>query len=93
MAITIGDNVTAASNTSITITCPVSGVPTPSVTWRKDGTDVVKGEKYFMNENSSLVIRGAEPEDSANYSCVIQSTFGTEQSFSRVIIKGSCFYM
>ncbi|XP_068741513.1 hemicentin-1-like isoform X2 [Montipora capricornis] len=87
VAITIGDNVTAASNTSITITCPVSGVPTPSVTWRKDGTDVVKGEKYFMNENNSLVIRGAEPQDSANYSCVIQSAFGTEESFSRVIIK------
>lgn len=27
----IGDNVTAASNTSITIRCPVSGTPTPVV--------------------------------------------------------------
>ncbi|KAL9986930.1 hypothetical protein ACROYT_G001147 [Oculina patagonica] len=36
VSMNVGDNVTAASNTTITIRCPVSGVPTPSVTWLKD---------------------------------------------------------
>ena len=38
----IADNVTALTNTSITIQCPISGVPTPTVTWAKDGQEIPK---------------------------------------------------
>ena len=84
----IGDNVTAASNTTITIRCPVSGVPTPSVTWTKDGKEVAEGEKYFIKNGNVLVIKGAEPEDSAEYSCTVESKFGKETLSSIVRIKG-----
>ena len=89
VAVNIGDNVTAASNTTITLKCPVSGVPTPTVTWNKDGAEVTEGGRYFFSENNSLVIKGARVEDSADYFCVIQSAFGKEQLSSQVIIKGN----
>ena len=84
----IGDNVTAASNTTITIRCPVSGVPTPSVTWTKDGRKIVEGVKRSIRNGYMLVIKEAEPEDSAEYSCTVESEFGKESLSSIVRIKG-----
>ena len=84
----IGDNVTAASNTTITIRCPVSGVPTPSVIWTKDGKEIVEGEKHSVTNGYMLVIKGAEPKDGAEYSCTVKSEFGKESLSSIVRIKG-----
>jgi len=86
--IIIGDNVTAASNPTITIRCPVSGVPTPSVTWFKDGVQVIEGERIYFTDNSSLVIDGAEIGESAKYTCIIQTVFGKDDLSSIVTIVG-----
>ena len=85
----IGDNVTAASNTTITIRCPVSGVPTPSVMWTKDGVQVRKGKSISIADDKSLVIKEAKIEDSARYTCSVESNFGENQSSSIVRIIGS----
>ena len=77
----IGDNVTAATNTTITIKCPVSGVPTPSVTWMKDGVPRAGGEL-----DNSLVIKGVIT--SAKYSCSVQSIAGTSSLMSVVNVLG-----
>ena len=86
----IGDNVTAASDTTITIRCPVSGVPTPSVTWQKDGARVTQGETLFISSDNSLVIKSGDVNDSAKYTCSIQSDFGKEDISSVVGIIGKC---
>ena len=88
MTMNIGDNVTAASNTTITIRCPVSGVPTPSVTWAKDGVEIISGEEFVITDNNSLVIKGAGIEDNAKYTCLVQSEFGKDSISSIVRIKG-----
>ena len=88
----IGDNVTAASNTTITIRCPVSGVPTPAVTWQKDGVPVIAGGKIFLvNEKQRLIIRVAKGEDSGEYSCSVESNFGKDSLSSIVRVMGKCF--
>ena len=80
VSMNIGDNVTAASNTTITIRCPVSGVPTPVVVWEKDGAPVVGSGK--VGEDNSLVI--TEAQDNAKYTCKASSIAG-EDSFSSMI--------
>ena len=86
----IGDNVTAASNTTITIRCPVSGVPTPSVTWHKDGTQIFEQDRVtFIADNNSLVIEAAKVVDSAKYTCRVQSVFGMDEVSSQVTIMGN----
>ena len=82
----IGDNLTAVSNTTITIKCPVGGIPTPSVTWTKDGILVVDGEKVSLKDDNSLVIKGAK--SGAKYTCRVQSVAGTSSSSSVVKIIG-----
>ena len=85
----IGDNVTAASNTTITIRCPVSGVPTPAVTWQKDGVPVIRGGNVFLtNERQQLIIRVAKGEDSGKYSCSVENNFGRDSLSSVVKIMG-----
>ena len=85
----VGDNVTAASNTTITIRCPVSGVPTPSVTWTKDGVKVGPSDYFTMTKETSLVIKRASVKHSAKYTCSVKSKFGMESISSFVKIKGT----
>ena len=84
----IGDNVTAVSNTTITIRCPVSGVPTPSVIWTKDGVKIALGMRYSFASDNSLVIEAATFDDSAVYVCSVKSVSGTDRALSVVKIIG-----
>lgn len=86
----IGDNMTAASNTTITIRCPVSGVPTPFVTWTKNGVEITPGDGFSVTSNNTLVIEQADVEDSAKYTCSVTSLTGTDKASSKVQIVGQC---
>ena len=84
----IGDNVTAASNTIITIQCPVSGIPTPSVIWTKGGVEIIPGDEFTITDAKSLVIEGAGVENSAEYTCSAENNFGRDDVSSTIRIKG-----
>ena len=86
VAMNVGDNVTAASNTTITIRCPVSGVPTPAVTWAKNGVHIIEDDTFFSEDDNSLIIKRTEVEDSAKYTCTAESEFGKDEAFSTVRI-------
>ena len=84
VTINIGDNVTAASNTTITIRCPITGIPTPVVTWEKDGDPVVGSGR--AQEDNSLVITGAQ--DNAKYTCRVSSVAGEDNLSSMINLIG-----
>ena len=88
MTMNIGDNVTAAFNTTITIRCPVSGVPTPTVSWNKDGVKISVAMQYSVTRDNSLVIRGSASDDSAEYTCAVDSVSGSASASSVVKIIG-----
>ena len=91
ITLTIGDNITALTNTSITIQCPTSGVPTPTVTWTKDGQEITNDGRYTVQDDGSLLINEAEEEDSARYSCIAESAAGKDSASSTVKIAGTYF--
>ena len=86
----VGDNLTAASNTTITIRCPVSGVPTPAVTWLKEGAPIIEGRDVFTTDNKSIVITRAEAKDIGRYTCRIVNVAGMDNSSSEITIIGVC---
>ena len=88
ITLTIGDNVTALTNTSITIQCPTSGVPTPTVTWTKDGQEIISGARYKVHEDGSLLISAAAEEDNARYTCTADSVAGEDSASSTAKIVG-----
>ena len=91
ITLTIGDNVTALTNTSITIQCPTSGVPTPTVTWTKGGQEIPSGGRYTVQDNGSLVISEADIEQSARYTCTANSVAGKDSASSTVQVVGKMF--
>ena len=82
----IGDNVTALTNTSITIQCHTSGVPTPTVTWTKDGRSIASGGMYTIQDDGSLLINEAFEEDTARYTCTADSVAGKNSASSTMQI-------
>ena len=84
----IGDNVTALTNTSITIQCPTSGVPTPTVTWTKDGEQITNDGRYTIQDDGSLLISEAGEEDNTRYTCTAGSVAGKGNASSTINIVG-----
>jgi len=84
----IADNVTALTNTSITIQCPSSGVPTPTVTWTKDNQEVTDDDRYTVQDDGSLLISETDEEDSARYTCTVDSVTGEDSASTTVQIIG-----
>ena len=91
ITLTIGDNVTALTNTSITIQCPTSGVPTPTVTWAKDDQEILSGGRYTIQDDGSLLISEANEEDNARYTCTADSVAGKDSASSTVEVIGKRF--
>lgn len=82
---------TALTNTSITIQCPTSGVPTPKVTWTKDDQEIISGLRYIIQDDGSLLIREADDDDSAQYTCTADSVAGQDNKSSTVLVIGKRF--
>ena len=93
ITITIADNVTALANTSITIQCPTSGVPTPTVTWTKDNQEITNDDRYTVQDDGSLLISEADVEDSARYTCTADSVAGKNSASSMVEIEGTFLFL
>lgn len=93
ITLTIGDNVTALTNTFITIRCHASGVPTPTVTWTKDGQDIPNLGRYIVQDDGSLLIIGADSEDTARYTCTADSVVGQDSASSSVKIVGKILHL
>ena len=85
---TIGDNVTAFTYTSVTIQCHAIGVPTPTVTWTKYGQRISSGERYTVQDDGSLLIRKSFKEHTARYTCTAESVAGKDSASSTVQIVG-----
>ena len=85
----VGSNVTSVLNNNITITCFVSGLPPPEISWRKNGNALdSKGERLDI----ILVDLG----DTAVYTCEATNLAGQASADSHVVILGKfnfiCFW-
>ncbi|TMS13539.1 Protogenin A [Larimichthys crocea] len=65
--------------------CQAEGVPTPQITWLKNGEKVHSNGRIKMY-NSKLVINQIIPEDDAIYQCQAQNEQGSVLSMARLIV-------
>ncbi|XP_042661906.1 hemicentin-1 isoform X1 [Tyto alba] len=67
-------------NASAVLECVAGGVPTPRITWRKDGAIFTgNNTRYSMLEDGSLHIHSAHVTDTGRYVCMATNTAGTER--------------
>ncbi|XP_039667627.1 hemicentin-1 [Perca fluviatilis] len=62
----------------ITLVCESSGIPPPSLTWRKDGSELKSDQRLrVLSGGRQLQITSAERTDAASYTCTASSEAGT----------------
>uniref|UniRef100_A0A8C3J6R6 Hemicentin-1 n=1 Tax=Calidris pygmaea TaxID=425635 RepID=A0A8C3J6R6_9CHAR len=67
-------------NATAVLECVAEGVPTPRITWRKDGAIFTgNNTRYSMLEDGSLHIHSAQVTDTGRYVCMATNTAGTER--------------
>ncbi|XP_008940595.1 PREDICTED: hemicentin-2-like, partial [Merops nubicus] len=78
MSITVG--------TSLELTCVVTGVPTPTVTWEKDG-QLLAGPWLTSGNESTLRIETTEVADAGLYTCLATSPAGEDSRSFHISIQ------
>lgn len=76
-------NITAAVGTPVILQCLVSGTPSPTAEWYKDG-DRVTDSRCIIQEKSSghfnLLITNVTQSDAGEYKCLIQNAAGCSET-------------
>lgn len=70
MKVTVGSEVTVLTQSQINITCVVSGIPKPNITWLRDG------EQLEAEEGSFLVLNIQDVNDAGRITCQAENMAG-----------------
>jgi hypothetical protein len=74
-------------NTSMT--CQSNGIPSPQVTWYRDGSAVFVGSRVFLSRDGSLSIIGVLAAEGGVYSCVASNPAGRTSKKGNLTIQGN----
>ena len=84
----VGDNITALTNNTVRIKCPVSGFPKPRLTWTRDGEEITSGGRYNIDDSGTLSVSQLNKGDYSRFTCRAQSKLGEDSRTSTVGIVG-----
>lgn len=84
----VGSQITELAFVKITLSCPTDGSPRPKITWKKDGVELVPGERYVVDDKGSLKITSALTDDSGTFTCTAKNIAGAEEVSSSIDILG-----
>ncbi|POI31768.1 hypothetical protein CIB84_004481, partial [Bambusicola thoracicus] len=75
----------------VTLQCIASGIPSPSITWLKDGQPVNTARENTRLESSGRVLQVVEalPEDAGRYTCVATNAAGEAQQHIQLRVHGN----
>ncbi|XP_056893820.1 hemicentin-1 isoform X2 [Takifugu flavidus] len=82
-------NVTVTVNVQTTLSCEASGIPKPTVTWRKNGRVINTDQNqnmYRLLTSGSLVVIAPTVEDSAVYECAVSNEAGVDSRFINLTV-------
>ncbi|XP_043941249.1 hemicentin-1 [Protopterus annectens] len=75
-------NVTVVINVQTTLSCEATGIPKPTVTWKKNGKPLntdTNQNMYRLLSSGSLIIISPTVDDTAVYECIVTSDAGMAQ--------------
>ena len=85
----IGAAIETIVENNITITCPATGLPRPSLTWRRSGDlqPLVSGGRLMIKDQTLTILKGQE-RDSGEYLCTATNLQGSATVYSKVSVIG-----
>ncbi|XP_048833472.1 hemicentin-1 isoform X1 [Brienomyrus brachyistius] len=75
-------NITVTVNVQTTLSCEATGIPKPTVTWKKNGRLLNTDQNqnmYRLLSSGSLVVIAPTVEDTAVYECVVSNDAGLDE--------------
>ncbi|KAJ0032742.1 hypothetical protein NQD34_002823 [Periophthalmus magnuspinnatus] len=80
-------NVTVTVNVQTTLSCEATGIPKPTVSWRKNGRLINTDQNQNMLLSSgSLVVIAPTVEDTAVYECVVSNEAGEDSRYVNLTV-------
>ncbi|NWX43539.1 HMCN2 protein, partial [Steatornis caripensis] len=80
--------VVVSAGQRVLLHCAVSGEPTPSVEWQRDGEPLPEGPRARILPNATLLLPIATHHDTGNYSCLAHNALGSTVAHASLTVQG-----
>ncbi|XP_036050207.1 neogenin isoform X7 [Onychomys torridus] len=80
------DNIYAHESMDIVFECEVTGKPTPTVKWVKNGDVVIPSDYFKIVKEHNLQVLGLVKSDEGFYQCIAENDVGNAQAGAQLII-------
>uniref|UniRef100_H0XAK9 Hemicentin 1 n=1 Tax=Otolemur garnettii TaxID=30611 RepID=H0XAK9_OTOGA len=70
----------------LVLPCQADGLPSPDVTWQKDGRAVVDSVRQRVLSSGSLQIAFAQPQDAGQYTCTAANVAGSSSASTKLTV-------
>ncbi|XP_008277133.1 neuronal cell adhesion molecule a [Stegastes partitus] len=78
---------------TLELECVAEGLPTPDISWQKDGGELPSSRTSFHNFKKTLKISDVIEEDGGDYRCTATNNLGTAHHIIKVNVKAAPFWV
>ncbi|XP_059182101.1 neuronal cell adhesion molecule a isoform X5 [Centropristis striata] len=78
---------------TLELECIADGLPTPEISWQKDGGELPNSRISFLNYKKTLKVSDVTEADGGDYRCTATNNLGTAYHIIKVTVKAAPFWV